>query len=350
MTSTALMAGDNFDKGWVYILHFKIPGVKSNYFKIGLTKNPVSSRIAGLQTGNPFQIVQKHKFDSECMGLLEGHLHKIFARKRFRKEWFTFTAGALKKVIKEGTDFSAEYNPHAIKLRKLDKQTSIHKAMKPTKNHLKLHKEAIELTKQIQKFDLKREIAGEHLRRLTGNCIGISGISGFTGVSTPAPSLKTKDLKKLDLKEWKKWQKTGVFKKDEAILGCGTKAKNHATLDAEHKALKLRAKSLFDVGTYNPNVKSRSKQSNTYHAEYIDCVEKLGTLKAERDMIIIQFKLDCKRRKGIEGVFKYIRSDDNSEFDKKSFNEQSRKAKNSKWFYSNDPSPSFSVEKAIGYL
>ena len=351
MTSTALMAGDNFDKGWVYILHFKIPGVKSNYFKIGLTKNPVSSRIAGLQTGNPFQIVQEHKFDSECMGLLEGHLHKIFAKKRFRKEWFTFTAGVLKKVIKEGTDFSTEYNPHAIKLRKLDKQTSIHNEMKPTKEHLKLHKEAIQLSQQIQEFELKKDIAGENLRRLTGNCIGISGVSKFTKLSTPAPSFKPGELKKHDKTEWDKWQKTGLFKKDEGILGIGTKAKNHAKLDSEHKALKKLSTSVFDLSSYAQNAKSRSKQSRTYHAEYIDYVEKLGTLKAELDMIIIQFKLACKRKKGIEGVFKYIRRDNHSEFDKNSFvAAKSRKAKNSKWFYSSDPSPSFGVEKAIGYL
>jgi hypothetical protein len=350
MTSTTLMAGDNFDKGWVYILHFTIPGVKSNYFKIGLTKNPVSSRIAGLQTGNPFQIVQKHRFDSECMGLLEGHLHKIFAKRRYRKEWFTFTPSVLKKVIKEGTDFSAEYNAHAIKLRKLDKQTSIHNEMKPTKVHLKLHKEAIKLSQQIQEIELKRDIAGENLRRLTGNCIGIRGVSKFTSLSTPAPSVKGGELKKHDKAEWDKWQKTGLFKKDEGIIGIGTKAKNHAKLDSEHKALKKISTSFFDLSTYTQNAKSRSTQSRTYHSEYIDCVEKLGTLKAELDMIIIQFKLACKRRKGIEGVYKYIRRDNHSEFDKKSFAENSRKAKNNKWFYSSDPSPSFGVEKAIGYL
>lgn len=344
------MAGDNFDKGWVYVLHFEIPGIKSNYYKIGLTKNPVANRIAGLQTGNPFKIVQHHKFDSECMGLLEGHLHKTFAKKRFRKEWFTFTPAILKKVLKEGADFSQEWNPLAIKLRKLDKQTSIHKEMKPTADHLKMHDKAIKLSREIQEIELKRDIAGENLRRLTGNCIGINGITGFTSLNTPAPSVKGGDLKKHDKKEWDKWQKTGLFKKEEGIIGVGTKAKNHAKLDADHKALKTKAKALFDLSSYNQKAKSRTKPSRDFHTEYIDCVEKLGALKAELDMIIIRFKLDCKRRKGIEGVFKYIRRDDHSEFDKKSFAEKSRKAKDPRWFYSSKANPSFSVEKAIGYL
>ena len=343
------MAGDNFDKGWVYILHFEMPGKKSNYFKIGLTKNEVSSRIAGLQTGNPFKIIQQHKFDSECMGLLEGHLHKIFAKNRFRKEWFTLTPSLLKKVIKEGTDFSNKYNPHAIKLRNLDKSTSIHKEMKPTKEHIKLHKKAVQLSKQIQKIELKKDIAGENLRRLTGNCIGISGITGFTGLNIPAPSIKGGDLKKHDSAEWAKWKVTGLFKKEEEILGVGTKAKNHPTLDKQHKALKKTAKTLFDLTNYVPTYKSRTNSSRSFHNEYIECLEKLGTLKAERDMIIIKFKLDCKRRKGIKDVFKYVRRNDHSEFDKKGFAAKSTKAKDPKWFYSNDASPSFNVEKAIGY-
>jgi hypothetical protein len=343
------MAGDNFDKGWVYILHFQIPGQKSNYFKIGLTKNPIPERISALQTGNPFKIVRHHHFDSECTGLLEGHLHKIFADRRFRKEWFTFKPVILKKVINEGTDFSNKYNPLAIKLRKLDKQTSIHKPMTPTANHLKLHKKAITISRKIQEIELRRDIAKENLRRLTGNCIGIDGITGFTGLKIPAPSLKSSELKKHDLSEWKKWQITGIFSIKEEIIGVGTKLKNHPKLDTEHKALKNSASSLFDLSTYNAKTKSRSKSSRTYHAEYIDFTGELGLLKANRDMIIIEFKLDCKRRHEIIDVFKYLRTDNGTKFDKDGFNTNKRKAHDPRWFYSNDPTPSFGVSKGIGY-
>ena len=344
------MAGDNFDKGWVYVLHFDIPGVTSNFYKIGLTKNPVANRIAGLQTGNPFEIVEHHKFDSECMGLLEGHLHKKFATKRFRKEWFELTPAVLKRVLKEGQDFSVKWNPLAIKARELDKKTSIHNEMKPTKDHKKLHENAVKLAKKIQKIELERDIANENLRRLTGNCIGIDGIAGFSKLNTPAPSLKSRDLKKHDLKEWQRWQKTGIFKKDEGIIGIGSKASNHAKLDKELKELKKKTKPLFNLSTHNQKTKSRTKPSRDYHAEYISCLEKLGELKAELDMIIIQFKLDCKRRKGIKDVFKYIRTDNNTEFDKKSFEgNRPKKAKDPRWFFSSPANPSFSVEKAVGY-
>ena len=266
------MAGDNFDKGWVYILHFKIPSQKSNYFKIGLTKNPIPKRISGLQTGNPFKIVKQHHFDSECMGLLEGHLHKIFASRRFRKEWFTFTPGVLKKVIKEGTDFSNKYNPLAIKLRKLDKQTSIHKPVAPTAKHLKLHKKAITISRKIQEIDLQREIAKENLRRLTGNCIGIDGITGFTGLKIPAPSLKSSELKKHDLSEWQKWQITGIFSKKEEIIGVGTNLKNHPKLDTKHK-IKSEGGKIYGIGA--PSRASTLVNYTGLDDNMLDCVLEL---------------------------------------------------------------------------
>ena len=159
---------------------------------------------------------------------------------------------------------------------------------------------------------------------MTGNCIGIDGIAGFSNLlNTPAPSLKSRDLKKHDLKEWQRWQKTGIFKKDEGIIGIGSKASNHAKLDKELKELKnFRKQNLFSTCppmNQKTQIQNKTKSRFSFHAEYISCLEKLGELKAELDMIIIQFKLDCKRRKGIKDVFKYIRTDNNTEFDKKSF-------------------------------
>ena len=343
------MAGDNFDKGWVYVLHFDIPGKKSNYYKIGLSTNPIPLRIATLQTGNPFKIIEEHSFDSECIGLLEGHLHKTFAKNRFRKEWFVLTPSVLKKVKQEGRKFNKKFSPLAVILRILDKKESIHKVMPPSANHLQLHKKALAIHTKTNGIGLKRDIAKEHLRRLTGNTLGINGICNFYSLDIPNPSIKGSILKNLDLNEWKKWQKVS-WKMDVGILGTSTKAKSHPKLDAELKKLKASNSSSFDLTTYAARHKSRSKGSKQYHQTVIDCAEKIGQLKVELDLIIIQFKLDCKRRKGIDNVFKYIRSNSKIEFDKVAFAAaRPRKAQNPIWFHSSNPSPKFKVENAIGY-
>lgn len=343
------MAGDNFDKGWVYVLHFDIPGIKANYYKIGLSKNPITGRIATLQTGNPFKIIEEHGFDSECIGLLEGHLHKTFAKNRFRKEWFLLTPSKLKEVKQEGRKFNDKFSPLAATLRSLDKKESIHKVMPPSANHLHLHKKALDLHAKVNGIELKKDIAKEHLRRLTGNTLGINGICNFYSLEIPNPSIKGSILKIHDLNEWKKWQKVS-WKMDVGILGTSTKAKSHPKLDAELKNIKAGNSSLFDPTTYAARHKSRSKGSKQYHQTVIDCVEKIGQLKVELDLIIIEFKLDCKRRKGIDKVFKYIRSNSKVVFDKTAFAvAKPQKAYKATWYHSSSPSPKFKVENAISY-
>ena len=342
------MAGDNFDKGWVYVLHFDLPGKKSNFYKIGLTKNPIPLRIAQLQTGNPFKISEAHSFESECIGLLEGHLHKIFVNKRYHGEWFELTPANFRTVKKEGKSFNDKFSPLAVQLRALDKKESIHKEMPPTANHLKLHKRALEIAEQINELELRRDISATHLRRLAGNTLGIDGICEFYSLDIPKPSIKGSDLQKHDLNEWEKWKKS-KWECDVAIKGKPTKNKSHPKLKKELDDLLNKVKPVFDINTHSNMSKKRAKSSREYHQKVIDYNQQLGMLKVEMDLIIIQFKLDCKRRRGIEGVFKYVRGEKEA-FDKKSFEENKpRKAYDSRWYYSSDPVPKFRVHKAIGY-
>ena len=60
---------------------------------------------------------------------------------------------------KKVKDFSVKWNPLAIKARELDKKTSIHNEMKPTKDHKKLHENAVKFhAKKIQKIELEAEV------------------------------------------------------------------------------------------------------------------------------------------------------------------------------------------------
>ena len=58
--------------------------------KIGVAKN-VDNRVASLQIGNPHELllITKVKCKSRAHAFrLENELHKIFARKKIRGEWF----------------------------------------------------------------------------------------------------------------------------------------------------------------------------------------------------------------------------------------------------------------------
>ena len=136
--------------------------------------------------------------------------------------------------------------------------------MPPSANHLQLHKKALTIHAKVNGIELKRDIAKEHLRRLTGNTLGINGICNFYSLNIPDPSIKGSILKIQDLNEWKQHLKVS-WKMDVGILGKSTKAKSHPKLDAELKNLKASNSSSFDLSTYAARHKSRSKWSKQYH-------------------------------------------------------------------------------------
>ncbi|PYS88584.1 MAG: hypothetical protein DMF64_20210 [Acidobacteria bacterium] len=68
--------------GWVYLVR-----VNEVFYKIGVATN-IQRRIGELQMGCPFEVVLVHMIASSHARPLESGLHKIFAHKRVRGEWF----------------------------------------------------------------------------------------------------------------------------------------------------------------------------------------------------------------------------------------------------------------------
>lgn len=57
------------------------------YFKIGITDD-VERRIASFQIGNPFEVYPVNVYTGEGARTIEGLLHRRFAKKCIRGEWF----------------------------------------------------------------------------------------------------------------------------------------------------------------------------------------------------------------------------------------------------------------------
>lgn len=71
-----------------------------NFVKIGKTTRK-ESRIANMQTANPFELVTIAVIDADDGDELEKELHKRFARYRHRGEWFR-DAGWLARWVRRG--------------------------------------------------------------------------------------------------------------------------------------------------------------------------------------------------------------------------------------------------------
>lgn len=75
--------------GYVYLI---CDWERPELYKIGVTTgNDVEGRRNELQTGNASTLHVCQYFRSRFPFLLESHLHRLFATKRTRGEWFTLT-------------------------------------------------------------------------------------------------------------------------------------------------------------------------------------------------------------------------------------------------------------------
>jgi len=72
--------------GYVYILQ-EWDNAEKRY-KIGVSKNEVEKRIKQLATGNSSEIVLVDKYECENYRKVETMLHRYFASKHKRGEWF----------------------------------------------------------------------------------------------------------------------------------------------------------------------------------------------------------------------------------------------------------------------
>jgi len=70
----------------IYLLKIDTPDKR--LYKIGSTRNSISKRIQGLQTGCPFEIKLVEYHNSEFGQLVERNLHRRFNYKQTFGEWF----------------------------------------------------------------------------------------------------------------------------------------------------------------------------------------------------------------------------------------------------------------------
>ena len=70
----------------IYLLKIDTPDKR--LYKIGSTRNSISKRIQGLQTGCPFEIKLVDYYESEFGQLVERNLHNRFKYKQTFGEWF----------------------------------------------------------------------------------------------------------------------------------------------------------------------------------------------------------------------------------------------------------------------
>ena len=70
----------------------------NEFFKIGIA-NDLQSRLASLQTGNPYPLIVEFCFEFQSAAVVEKALHQKFAHCRSRGEWFKFLTADMADFV-----------------------------------------------------------------------------------------------------------------------------------------------------------------------------------------------------------------------------------------------------------
>ena len=95
---------DSNTSAYVYILG----AAGTNRTKIGRTNGTIADRIASLQTGNPFVIVERDHIATHHSSKIESYLHALLATSRGKTgEWFEVSDDDLQPALIKARKFAA---------------------------------------------------------------------------------------------------------------------------------------------------------------------------------------------------------------------------------------------------
>jgi hypothetical protein len=76
--------------GTVYLIR-QVDQEGKELYKIGITKNPIETRLKCLRTGNPCKLDLQGFYTSENYKKIESFLHRLYQSNRLEGEWFQLT-------------------------------------------------------------------------------------------------------------------------------------------------------------------------------------------------------------------------------------------------------------------
>ena len=93
--------------GKVYFLVMSDPREVATDFglvKVGITQGDVAGRIAGLQTGNPYDLLCFDAFETPCANEVEHFMHRVHASEMHKNEWLIWPRNGLAGLVIEAKD------------------------------------------------------------------------------------------------------------------------------------------------------------------------------------------------------------------------------------------------------
>ena len=303
--------------GNIYLLRDTdlLTGAVSNYLKIGKTVNPTPSRVSGLQTGNPRQIIPEDSFFVPMMTDMETYLHHWFSSDRIHGEWFDIddtrmtneVIPKINQLMQEQTDFISNL---AI-IGWLDKSYDNGTSRSPTSDEQTLSDELKSAREALRMAEAHHKIDDCKLRAAIGSSNGIKDIVMLIEKNQPPSFDQAGFIASLTAVQRALCLSSGVGFSSKATFQ--NRGDSLTILDSALKIALDYAKALDPtplplINASNP-ILPRNSALETLHRNW------LGSRRgvAEQKWIIKQKEVELKVSVGqdreIVGVMKWIRED-----------------------------------------
>lgn len=303
--------------GNIYLLRDTdlLTGAVSNYLKIGKTINTTPSRVSGLQTGNPRQIIPANSFFVPMMTDMETYLHHWFSSDRIHGEWFDIddtrmtneVIPKINQLMQEQTDYISNLAIIDWLKQSYDNGTS----RSPTSDEQTLSDELKSAREARNIAEAQHKIDDHNLRAAIGSSNGIEDIVTLIEKSQPPAFDQDAFIASLTAA-----QRALCFSNGEEFSSKATfqnRGDNLATLDSTLKTALDSAKSSDPTplplsNAANP-ILPRDSALETLHRSW------LGSRRAvaEQKWIIkqkeVKLKVSIGQDREITGVMKWIRED-----------------------------------------
>lgn len=343
------------NKGALYVLgeREQSSDVLTGFYKIGVVKESeirdVGKRISEHQTGNPREVVHVAEFEANFITSLEQYIHALYVMRRAKGEWFRFDEAELLDLYQTICTIIDERKSIATIIEEASlfaKQASNKQVLTLLPEHDDLHKEILQISRNIEILKGKKELVKQTLLIEAGNAHEISGVLRMTSKYN-APAFSVTQLKSSNKALYDAYLKQETkFSKTLVIKGEGTLKEIDPTLSEELKKAKETSKG---IEKKDDTPQSRNDIITKLHEEYLSVHCELSKAEWQYERLESQLISIIGECQGIAGICAWKEEEKTSNsFDKERFQTECPE-EFGKYFSDGSISISYSIELGRGY-
>jgi hypothetical protein len=277
--------------------------------KVGITWGDVPTRVASLQTGNPYDLRCFDTFETPWPNGVENFVHRLHAADMFRNEWMRCTRNFLPNLVDEAKAAALRIGARKAKEERYAGHPSNGEFRPVTSEDRRLHRDAQELTAKLVPARLRLEIAENRLKSATGTTFGISGIIRVTLVparprfsATLAESLFPLLARQCIVDKiagvfrWSKLPRRSDFAAESELADAALEAASRSA-----RAVAERRVARLDGWT------DRTPMFEEWHDDFLQAMQAVNQLEAELADVRSEMIVGLEEFDGVEGVCSFRR-------------------------------------------